>query len=507
MELSHTQENVTAAHFWVARMRTGLGRIFGRHLLNAALLVLAGGVFGGFLSNGDELIKDPDIWWHLADARILCTTHHFIHADPYSFTVRGANWIDPEWLSELPYWTGYVLFGLAGVHLVALIGFCVNLILVYFRSAWKAQHAGAAFWTALLCCYLMAINSGARTIVIAYVAMNLEMAILEAAEKGKARWLWLLPPLFCLWINLHGSWIIGIGLLGLYILCGLSSMEKGAFQQQAFPAAERNRLLLIFLASVAALMANPYGWRLIWNPFDMLLNQKLMIAITEEWQPLNMGAATGKAVAVFIVLAIVANCLRGRKWKLYELAFIFFAWYVALVHQRFLFLACVITAPLFTADLARSFFGSSSPKTIPALNVLFVAGVVAVLIHLFPREAVLERDLAAAYPLKSIDRIQPSWRTLNDYALGGIMDFSSKPTFIDSRNDIFEHHGVLQKYLDIENARNPIPLLEANGIDHVLTQEGSSLAFDLEQSPDWRVEIGEGEGGNEYKLFAKASGR
>jgi len=46
------------------------------------------------------------------------------------------------------------------------------------------------------------------------------MAVLEAAERGSRRLLWLLPPLFCVWINLHGSWIIGLGLLGIYIFAG-----------------------------------------------------------------------------------------------------------------------------------------------------------------------------------------------------------------------------------------------------------------------------------------------
>jgi hypothetical protein len=510
MNLLPTERDETAARSSVVEVLRALhgvfDRIFGRHLLNAALLVLAGATFAGFLSNGNELIKDPDIWWHLADARLLCTTHHFIHVEPYSFTVRGESWINPEWLSEMPYWSGYALLGLVGVHLVALIGFCGNLLLVYFRSDAKSKHTGAAFWTALLCCFMMAINSGARTIVIAYLALNLEMAILEAAERGKTRWLWLLPLLFCIWINLHGSWIIGLGLLALYIFFGLFTLKTGAFEQTAFPLADRNRLLLIFLASVAALMANPYGWRLIWNPLDMVLNQKLMILITDEWQPLNMGATVGKAAALFIGLTIVANCVRGRKWKVYELAFIFFAWYTALAHQRFVFLACVVTAPWFTADLARSFFASPSNKTVPVLNALFVTGVMVSLFYLFPSESTLQRGLATAYPLDSIASIQPSWRTLNDYALGGIMDFNSKPTFIDSRNDIFEHHGVLQKYLDIQNSRDPLSLLEGSRIDHVLTHEDSTLSFALEHSRDWQVEMREGTGDYRYELFAKAAG-
>lgn len=481
-------------------------RIFSRHLMNAALLVLAAGAFAVPMSDAHQLTKDPDLWWHLANARLLCTTHHFIHFEPYSFTVQGEGWVNPEWLSEMPYWIAYESLGLVGIQLAALVGFCINLLLVYFRSDAKSSHIGAAFWTALLCLFMMAINGGARTIVIAYLAMNLEMAVLEGAEKGKTRWLWLLPPLFCLWINLHGSWIIGLGLLALYILCGLIHLDVGLFEQAAFNLADRKRLLWVFLASVAALMINPYGWRLIWNPIDMLLNQKLVTAITDEWQPLNLGTTAGKGAAFFIGLTIVAHCVRGRKWKLYELAFTFFAWYVAFAHQRFVFLACVVTGPWLAADLARSFMESPSKKTIPALNAVFVTGVVCVLVYLYPPEKALEKDLAAAYPFESIARIQPTWRTFNEYSLGGMMDFNAKPTFIDSRNDIFEHHGILQEYLDIENLREPFRRLDESRIDHVLIHENTALSFSLEHSQDWRVEMREGSGDDRYELFARVAG-
>ena len=270
-------------------------RVFGRDLMNAALLVFLATALAGPMSDGSELVKDTDLWWHLTDARLLLTTHHFMRVDPYSFTVHGASWINPEWLSEVPYWVGYLLFGLVGVHLVAVIAFAANLLLVYFRSCSISRHKGAAFWTAVLCFPLMAINGGARTIVIAYLALSAEMIIVEAAERGRTRLLWLLPPLFCLWINLHGSWFIGLGLLSLYILCGLFSIDIGVFKQAAFSPSARNRLILVFLGCVVAVFVNPYGWRLVWNPLDMLLNQKLMIAVMDEWQPLNLGSITGKA--------------------------------------------------------------------------------------------------------------------------------------------------------------------------------------------------------------------
>jgi len=478
-------------------------RIFTRQTMYAALLMLLVLALTGNLGNLDGQLRDPDIWWHLADARILTTTHHFIQIEPYSFSVAGERWINPEWLSEMPFWLGYRSLGLRGIYLVTAIGLCANLLFVFCRSYWKARHAAAAFLTAMLGFTLMMVNGGPRTIMIAYLAMSAEMAVLEASERGKTHLLWLLPPLFCVWINLHGSWIIGIGFLGLYILCGVFSLNKGVFEQEAWSGKDRTRLLLVLLASMAALFLNPYGWRLVWNPFDMMLNQHQMMANVEEWQPLSLGSILGKEALLAICLMIVANCVHGRKWKVYELAFLFFVWVTAFQHARFTFLASVIAIPLLTVDVARSFFAKPNEKTSPAMNALFVAVAVWAMVILFPSEARLQKDLAAKYPLQTIASIQPSWRTYNSGALGGMMDLNFKSPFIDTRWDTFEHHGEMQDFFEINRLHEPLKLLDKYRIDHVLVPEKWPLVFLLERTPGWRVEKREGNGDDAYVLLAR----
>jgi hypothetical protein len=435
-------------------------RIFTRHAMQMALLVLMALMFSKDLRQPREQLSDPDIWWHLADARLLFETHHFIHIEPYSFTVAGERWTNPEWLAEVPFWLGYRSIGLSGIYLVALIGLCANVLFIYWRSYWKTLNARAAFWAAIPGIAMMTVNAGPRTIAIAYLAMSAEMAILEAAERGKKYLLWFLPPLFLVWINLHGSWVIGFGLLALYFLCGVFQLKKGAFEQEAFSGKDRKRLLLVVLASLGALLANPYGWRLIWNPFDMMLSQKLNIAVVQEWQPLKIDGFAGGAAFAAIAIMIVANCIRERKWKVYELAFLFFAWFAAFDHARFAYLASVVAIPWLAEDMARSFLGKPNEKTIPALNAVFVIGVVCAVVFVFPANASLQGGLAAQYPLQSIASIQPSWRTFHDETLGGIMDFNSKPTFLDTRVDTFEHHGILKDFFVILMLHEPFKLDE-----------------------------------------------
>jgi hypothetical protein len=487
-----------------ARLTRILKQVFGRHLMDMAILVLLPLVLSG-LRDREGVFGDPDIWWHLADARILCESHHFIHVEPYSFTVAAQRWVNPEWLSELPFWFGYKAFGLVGIYLAAWLGVSANVLFVYWRSYLGMRHAGVALWTSALGFVLMWVNANARTILFAYVMMSAALAILEATERGHPQKLWLLPPLFCIWINLHGSWIIGLGLFVLYIICGLFRVDTGIFNQEKFSVGQRNRLLATLVASLAVLFINPYGWRLVWNPFDMAFNQSLNIANVQEWQPLNLGWNVGKAALIAIGLTIFANIIHIRKWKLYELAFIFFAWYAAFDHARFTFLAAVVTIPMLAADMKRSFFPVSDPKTIPVMNGLVAAGVVAVIVWYFPTNAMLQKGVVREFPLQSIASVQSSWRTLNEEHVGGMMDFNWKRTFIDTRWDTFEHHGVFNDYLDIFRLRNMLPLLAKYQIDHALLRKDEPLSYVLERTPGWNVVRIEGSGQDQYELFEKSS--
>ena len=69
-------------------------------------------------------LNDPDLWWHLRNAQVLLTTHHFIRQDFYSFTTVGQPWINPEWLAEIPYYLAFRIFAERGVFLMMIVALC-----------------------------------------------------------------------------------------------------------------------------------------------------------------------------------------------------------------------------------------------------------------------------------------------------------------------------------------------------------------------------------------------
>jgi len=475
-----------------------------RHMMNMAILAMLPMIAAGALNYAHTFLVDPDIWWHLADARFLLTQHHFIHTDPYAFTAVGQRWIDWEWLSEIPYWFSYQAFGLRGIYLLAWCALVANILFVYWRGYRMGRSADAALGAAAIGYVLMTVNSGPRMIEFAYLAMSVELAILEAADRGNRKLLWLLPPLFCLWINLHGSWLFGLGLLGLYILCGWFSVNVGAFQQQAFSNAERRQLLAVFFASALAPVINPYGWHLMAQPFDMMFNQKLSVATITEWQPLSLSSTEGYGVVAAIVAMIVANCVRGRVWKVHELAMIIFAWYMAINHHRFTYLAAIVTTPMLARDLSRSFTaGEKDAETIAWMNGIMTACALGVMLFMFPSQASLDKMLHMMFPMKTIAQIQPTWRTFDTDYVGGMMAFESKPSFMDTRFDSFEHLGVMQDSSSIVQSYDALELLDKYRVDHALVKDDQPIAYLLQHTPGWSLTQRENAWEGEYLLFAR----
>ena len=204
---------------------------------------------------------------------------------------------------------------------------------------------------------------------------------------------------------------------------------------------------------------------------------------------------------------MLANLKRSRNWSVYELAIVFFAFYAAVDHVRFLFLAAVLISPILASDLARSFSSESEAdsNTIPAMNALIAAAALVYVGVMFPSEAKLQKKLETTFPLQTIRSIQPAWRTFNWDYLGGMMAFESRPSFIDSRLDTFEHHGVLQDYLGAMNQVGPLQILDRYKIDHVLVLQEQPIAYLLERTPGWTIARREQTTGGEFVLLSRGA--
>jgi hypothetical protein len=293
-----------------------------------------------------------------------------------------------------------------------------------------------------------------------------------------------------LWINLHGSWIFGMVVLGLTIAAGLLGGEWGLVVARRWSPPELKKLLLALAASLAALFVNPFGYTLVRYPFDFLFRQQTNMQHVQEWQSVDFGKGSGK-LALIMIFAVLATTLFSRqKWKLDEVLLMAFALGAALVHVRFLFFAGLIVAPMLAPRL-KLFPPYQREWDQPWLNAGIMAAIVGAMIFLFPSAAHLQQKVDAEFPTAALQFMQQehlNGRIFNDYPWGGYMEWYApelKP-LIDTRTDIFIYNGVFDDYLRVTANDHPFQILDKYKIDYVLLSPQRPLTYLLEHSGSWR---------------------
>jgi hypothetical protein len=434
-------------------------------------------------------IDEPDIWWHLRDARTLLEQHIFLRSDTYSFTAAGSPWINFEWLSEVPYYVGFKTAGLQGLLMVYFAVLVVIYVGVYYRS-WRAgaDCKDAAIATLAAIC-LGGVSIAPRMLLFGWLCLMGLLLVLDHFKRT-GRGLWLLPPLFMLWINLHGSWVFGFVVLGATIAAGFVEGDWGLVVARRWSASELKKLVIATVVSAAALFVNPFGYRLVLYPFDLLFRQQGVMQYIEEWQPVDFSTINGKLALVVIFAVLASTLFSRRRWALDEVMLTVFALWVALSHARFMFFAGLIIAPILAPDL-KLFPPYERELDKPWLNGAIIASIIGAMVYLFPSNAQLTEIVDAVYPRAALEFMQKQHikgRIFNRYGWGGYMEWNAPglETGIDGRADIFVYNGVFNDFLNAMALKHSFETLNKYHIDYVLIQPKQPMTYLLEHSPDWR---------------------
>ena len=448
------------------------------------LLLIA--VIFGYSPRG---ITESDIWWHLLNARNLVQFHSLSHVDTYSFTAAGSPWINFEWLAEIPYFLGFTAWGLQGL----LVVYVALLVLIYAGVYYRSCRAGADCKDAVIATLgaicLGGVSMAPRMLLFGWLCMvGLLLELDRFRRTGKG--LWLLPPLFALWINLHGSWVFGIIVVALTIVSGLVEGTWGLVVARRWTAGELKELLLAFAASLAALFVNPYGYKLVIYPYQLLLRQQGVMQFVEEWQPVNFSTGNGKLGLVVIFALLAAALFSRRRWRLDEVLLTAFALWAALSHVRFLFFAGLIVVPILAPRL-ELFTPYERELDKPWLNAIIMAAIAGAMIFFFPSAAELQQRVDEEYPKAALEFMQQqhlNGRIFNQYKWGGYMEWHAPEvkTFVDGRADIFVYNGVFEDFLRATSLKRSFEILDKYKIDYVFLQPNEPLVYLLEHTPGWR---------------------
>ena len=474
-----------------------------------------------------RLLGDASVGWHIRNGERMLRTHSITRVDPFSVTMGGQTWYAWEWLYDAK---------IAGIHhwmgLNGVVFFTAVIIALTFALTLRlCLRRGADLPVAAL---LLALSLGvsmihlfARPHVLSWLFTVIWFQLLDSSESANLaaspRRLWYLPALMLLWVNVHGGFVLGFALLGLYLLSAAIRYYRSRDGEESRSLAQRSKTLgIVTVASLAASLINPYGYELHVHVYRYLTSRWLMNHIDEFLSPNFHGVAQQCFVAILLI-TIVALAAAHNKPSLSRVLVLLLATYSGLYAARSLpvssLLFTLIVAPLWTQALTDARENENLSLRLRAVVSRwqeFTGRVRNVELafrgHLWPAAAVFLGVLVCAHqgrlgttqwmhahfdpkhiPVQATDTIVERGIREPIFApdsWGGYLIYRLYPenrVFVDDRHDFY---GVdfLRDYLKaIRLTPDWDKFLNEKHVNWALLPAGSALANMLEETTQWNV--------------------
>lgn len=253
---------------------------------------------------------DMDLWGLLAFGRLL-THGPFPYHDVFSYTAPQAEWIYHEWGCG---WLFYQVFQLLGspslfaLKLLILAG--IAAMIQATLSLYQEKRAGsisllfAVMSILALYLFLPLTLATIRCHLFSFLGFALLIYLLERFRLNPGtQAYWWIPATMLLWGNLHGGYITGLLLLAFYAIW---------FAAERKPAQART-IGLTLLASILAVMINPYAFKLPLALVSGWLHPRPFIG---EWQNVFLWSPIyGTVYTVLLLYWLFFGALGWRKEK------------------------------------------------------------------------------------------------------------------------------------------------------------------------------------------------
>ncbi len=264
------------------------------------LLVLTSGIY--YFS---PPVADNDLWGHLAFGREMLHSRSLPALNRYSYTEPMHPWINHEFAAECLFAFVYDRFGAPALLALKVAAGLATLGIVAWTVRLRTRAVIASSLALVATASMMSFGYMIRPQIFTFLALALLWNRLQACAAGAERQrLWLLPPLFVLWINAHGGAVAGIAVLLLFTAVTIAERVP----------VPRGVLVATSFASMAALLFNPYGIHL---PLFLVEDLRRVRPIS-EWAPIGLFDGSNLHFKLAIAVLLVGAAVRPgcRIWEL-----------------------------------------------------------------------------------------------------------------------------------------------------------------------------------------------
>ena len=441
--------------------------------------LVSAGVYALLLMVGQRLLGDPDSYSHIGVGQWIMAHRAIPASDPFSLSMHGAPWITFEWLSEIIYATAYALAGWSGVVVIAAtaVALAVGLVMRFLLRELPPTPALLLVAGAVM---LLAPHILARPHVLMLpVMVAWAAALVRCMDRSSPPPYWALP-LLVLWANLHGSVVLGLGLIGPAVLEALLGSRRSEWPGVLL------RWIPFATLAVAASCLTPYGPGPLLIPLKTLGLGPALNWIT-EWRPQNFGHIDAFEL---LLLAGIFSLSRGVTLPVVRALVVLGLLHFALAQVRNADLLALLAPLYLAAPLARQLGTHTQDNAAGSARgvVLAVAGMMTLATalalardvrparNITPEAALAKADLANAGPV------------LNGYSFGGYLIFAGIPTFIDGRGELFGEKFITRYNRDVSLADlgDFLKLLDEYKFGATLLAPGTPALALLDRLPEWQ---------------------
>lgn len=456
------------------------------------------------LALGAGALSDNSFLTHLATGRLIRSTGA-PHEDLFTFVSGGKPIVVQSWLAS---WIYATLDAIGGGTAIRLFIAAVSgaLLLTLWRLSKPAGGLLARVGLVAMAGMVGLLWWNERPQILGFLALALIALVLQPrsgadeAERAGAgateavvsyRSPWWLVPLFTVWVNVHGSFPLGVAFVGAMIVVRVVSTRS-------IGRREGSEVAAVVLGLVIGALVSPYGFEMLTFPVELLGRSESLSLIT-EWKPLKIvhdGVVdTNNLVFAGEAIAICGLLVWRRSWLRLLVAAVFVG--LAFMAVRNVAVAALVLIPLAAPALAG--LGSPDPTVAPSRRrSLASGGIAAALVAAFI-VATPAYDLSA-YPVAAVDWMQAhglvgrsdgdNARVLTHDYDGNYLEWrygADANAWIDDRAELHPY-GVVRDYVYLLSGLGDTDeILDRNPHDVVLWEADSDLGRHLLDDPAYEI--------------------
>ncbi len=449
---------------------------------------------------------DADMWWHLRTGEYIWQ-QGIPRQDVFSFTVPDHAWITHEWLSQVVMWLVYQAGGFPALILLFALLTAVTFWLVYLCCAGRPYLAA---FVVLLAAITAAIVWGARPQMFNLLLTAVYIYIIEQVKDGferhghdTLRAFWLLPVGMLLWANFHSGYLLGVVLLGTYVVGEAVQQQFHQTDKRTLPWPAIRRLFVVTVISFLVAALNPNGPELWIYPF-FTLGSSAMQTYIQEWHSPDFHLAMFWPFAAMLALGVLSFVFSQRRITITDLLLFLGTGAAGLLSARHIPLFALVAAPIIARHSLSALTGTQAHPVLsgevaeppPTRLLRGLNGLVLVFAILgalgWSAAKIGQNDTVVAerYPVAAVDFLEDQGLAAahgyNSYNWGGYLIWRGLPVFVDGRADVYGDDFLFfyRHTFDVtEKWQEP---LAAFNVTYVLMERGSPLTTLLHTTTGWQ---------------------